>query len=160
MLAIENTKLCTVCGKPVGADHYASNPHRHKECHKARMRQVRADRIEYYRDYDRRRFQEDPRRRAHQLASQRKNLDAAKKAESQRKYRAKHSEKAPAVNALNNATRDKRVAKAGHCEICSSTDRIQGHHHDYAKPLDVWWLCDHCHKLLHRLLRAAMRRRA
>lgn len=38
------------------------------------------------------------------------------------------------------------------CEACGrSNDVIEAHHMDYAKSLDVTWLCDRDHKLLHRL---------
>lgn len=31
------------------------------------------------------------------------------------------------------------------CEQCFSTHDVQAHHDDYAKPLDVRWLCRSCH---------------
>lgn len=27
------------------------------------------------------------------------------------------------------------------CQVCGATDGVQGHHEDYSRPLDVWWLC-------------------
>jgi len=36
------------------------------------------------------------------------------------------------------------------CEDCGrDNDKLQAHHCDYSKPLDVRWLCAPCHGLLH-----------
>ncbi len=49
----------------------------------------------------------------------------------------------------NNArARGKLVPSA--CVVCSATENIEGHHDDYAKPLDVRWLCRQCHNKHHR----------
>src|ERR1700732_3034979 len=34
------------------------------------------------------------------------------------------------------------------CVICNDP-KTEGHHHDYAKPLDVWWLCRKHHVAVH-----------
>jgi len=35
------------------------------------------------------------------------------------------------------------------CEICNIKGHVQGHHPDYAKPLEVIWLCPRCHTFVH-----------
>jgi hypothetical protein len=36
------------------------------------------------------------------------------------------------------------------CEKCGSTNHIEMHHRDYAKPFDVQFFCRPCHRALHR----------
>lgn len=40
------------------------------------------------------------------------------------------------------------------CERCGSVT-VEAHHPDYAKPLDVQWLCHRCHQRLHKEMRDA-----
>lgn len=35
------------------------------------------------------------------------------------------------------------------CEICGSIEKIQAHHEDYSKPLDIVWLCIKHHRWIH-----------
>jgi ribosomal protein S27AE len=36
------------------------------------------------------------------------------------------------------------------CENCGSTESVQAHHENYARPLDVAWLCSDCHRQQHQ----------
>jgi len=44
------------------------------------------------------------------------------------------------------------IKKPEVCSKCGSNIRIEGHHEDYTKPLDVQWLCKVCHVARHREL--------
>jgi len=61
----------------------------------------------------------------------------------QRTRRERHREKYLARNAVSNALRNGRLTKQP-CK-CGAT-KVQAHHHDYSRPLDVEWLCFRCHR--------------
>lgn len=83
-----------------------------------------------------------------------KGLEAASEGKhwSQNAWRAPHFEHARVE--LRRALRSGKVVRPATCEHCGITpapmkdgrSAIQGHHHDYAKPLDVQWLCYSCHR--------------
>lgn len=53
--------------------------------------------------------------------------------------------------AVRDAIREGTLIKPSACLACgSSKERIEGHHKDYSKPLEVDWLCQSCHKKEHR----------
>jgi hypothetical protein len=96
-----------------------------KACNKKDVTENRKDKIEYYRAYDRHR-------------GNRKSV------EDMREYRNNYPAKYKAVTMVNNAIRDKRLFKEP-CEACGNKEHIHAHHDDYAKPLNVRWLCPPCH---------------
>lgn len=67
--------------------------------------------------------------------------------------RKRNPEKAKARIAVGNALRSDqgRTPKLfkGPCEVCGTTEKITAHHDDYARPLDVRWLCAQHHADLH-----------
>lgn len=50
---------------------------------------------------------------------------------------------------LIKAVKSGKVQRPTCCSACGSGYRVQGHHPDYSKPLQVVWLCSDCHLLLH-----------
>lgn len=64
-----------------------------------------------------------------------------------RQWRRKYPNKARAHLAVARAIR-KGLLFAEACETCGA-DKAVAHHDDYAKPLNVRWLCQPCHKQWH-----------
>lgn len=55
-----------------------------------------------------------------------------------------------ARNIAKQAVRSGRIIKQA-CKECGEIN-VQGHHEDYNKPLDLTWLCEKHHRLLHKQL--------
>ncbi len=50
-----------------------------------------------------------------------------------------------------NAVRAGILKRPKTCSRCKKTGKIQGHHENYKKPLDVIWLCQPCHFKEHHI---------
>lgn len=50
---------------------------------------------------------------------------------------------------LGRAIASGQIIRPKTCEDCEQEKRLDGHHDDYSKPLEVKWLCRSCHQLLH-----------
>lgn len=124
------------------------------ECAKSDVKSNRIERKEHYQEYDRRRGDKPDRvaaRRAYAKTAEGKASADEAKAKWARENRIKRR----AQNAVSNAVRDGRISKQL-CFICGSVD-AEAHHADYDRPLDVTWLCDKHHKLLHKEHRESLR---
>ena len=64
-------------------------------------------------------------------------------------------EKRRAQKAIESSLRKGEMARQP-CERCGSTVRIQAHHDDYSRPLDVMWLCQTHHKERHKELSSGL----
>lgn len=96
------------------------------ECTRSDVRRNYSSKREQYRLYDQER-QQRPERKQLKLVYQ-------------TNHRKLNPEKYKARNALNNAIRDGKIQRQP-CEVCGTTSRVEGHHADYSKPLEVHWLC-------------------
>jgi hypothetical protein len=65
-----------------------------------------------------------------------------------REYEKTHrtEEKTRASNYVTRKLKDKRPLE---CSLCGEIARIEGHHEDYGKPLEVIWCCPPCHRQIH-----------
>lgn len=107
-----------------------------KECVKCRVKDHRSRNAESIRLYDRERAKSAVRK-----------MHLAKMS---RRFREENPRKYTAHTMVNNALRDGRMTKPDSCEDCGRGGAIHGHHDDYAKPLDVRWLCAVCHSQWHQ----------
>lgn len=134
------TKRCTGCGKSKPTSSFNRRPasadglsYRCKPC-------VAADNRSWL---DRNRERELAKSRARKRGTGRTRLEQERTA---------HPERLAARWALNNAVRDGRITKPKRCEGCgrlTASRRLHGHHTDYAKKLEVEWLCKDCHESRH-----------
>ena len=51
---------------------------------------------------------------------------------------------------LNYHVKSGNILKSTCCDDCNGNIKLEAHHEDYSKPLDVMWLCINCHKKRHR----------
>lgn len=49
------------------------------------------------------------------------------------------------------------LSRPSRCMSCGSDARLDAHHSDYTKPLEIAWLCNPCHRAEHRRIRAEKR---
>ena len=70
-------------------------------------------------------------------------------------YNKKWPDQARAKWQVQKAIQRGKIVKPNCCQMCRlpfPAQKLQAHHHDYSKPLDVSWYCDACHKIVHKEL--------
>ena len=56
---------------------------------------------------------------------------------------------------VKQAIKNGELTRPVRCQECGSkANRIEGHHEDYGKPLEVIWLCTRCHSYRHNANRS------
>jgi ribosomal protein S27AE len=64
-------------------------------------------------------------------------------------------EQARAKWLVQKAVQRGKIKKPSCCQQCGQSfpaHKLQAHHHDYSRPLDVSWYCGPCHKMVHKEL--------
>ena len=73
-----------------------------------------------------------------------------------RKWRRLHPTANRAHAILRRAVQSGKVLRPDNCPECNKINcRIEGHHADYSKPLEVIWVCSGCHWKLERGINAS-----
>lgn len=140
-------KTCFKCDEAKPLDAFYPHPqmgdghlNKCKDCTKRDARTHRMDNPEKVRAQDRERAQQPHRK--------------AERNRRSRNYKVTSPEKRKAHLAVQYAMRSGKLVRKP-CAFCESEERVEAHHHDYSKPLDVTWLCSPCHKRFHALERLA-----
>lgn len=114
-------------------DFYPSIPNQCKSCraeYERTYRRLNADRLN---QRDRDRWKNDPERR---------KQTALRTEKARKKYPDRHNARMKVKRAIKSG----RMTRPETCSVCLQGDvRIEGHHEDYSKPLDVIWMCRRCH---------------
>jgi hypothetical protein len=161
-------KKCRECGVEKSLDCFYAHSQmkdghlsKCKECVRDRVTNHRARNIKKIRAYDRARGRLESRKRINRIRGRERyeqykiarrewaKRNKIKMKEARERSNNRYPLKSAARNKLSNAIRDKKIFKTP-CEVCGDT-KVEGHHDDYAKPLEVRWLCIKHHKELHRI---------
>lgn len=144
-------KLCKSCGAKDPALFYGSINTYCKEHWRLKVRQNRVEKIEYYRSFDKLRASMPHRVSAREeYTKTQEGVAAHNKAKF--KWSERNKERKRIIGIVNYNVRCGKVSKPDTCQECGKGNcRIEGHHDDYAKPLDVRWLCSACHRAWHKM---------
>jgi hypothetical protein len=71
--------------------------------------------------------------------------------EANKRFWKRHPERYKNWKIYTSARRLGKLLNPGQCTLCGTKEvKIQAHHFDYSKPLEVTWLCKSCHIEIHR----------
>jgi hypothetical protein len=125
--------MCNKCDQDLpDSAFYSGLGSRCKECHKSRIRFLRANNPEWQ---ERDRIRNSVRDKTTEIKSRKMG------------YKDRRPLAYRAHTLLNTAVKAGKIFR-GSCLFCGS-DKVHGHHRDYSKPLEVIWLCAKCHFRLH-----------
>lgn len=156
-------RKCKVCGevKPI-TDYYKHGDYydtKCKECAKAYTRKYNAEHNDERKAYKKKYYAEnreridaehhkwiDENRDKHNEYTrnwQRRNKEMVY--EYTKQYRKNNPDKYKATSRINHLVEKGKLTKPIACEVCGTVGRVEAHHADYSKPLDVMWVCKKCH---------------
>lgn len=157
-------KRCISCGLKKPTSDFYKHPGmadghlgKCKACCKEQAIENRAKNIDRVREYDRERGMLPHRVEARRQYQQTEAGKAAHAAANARWQSMQPARKAANV-ILNNAVRDGRIVPWPMCAVPEcKTKKVEGHHPDYDRPLDVVWLCNKHHRECHKMFTDLMR---
>lgn len=152
------TKICRKCGRELSLNDFyvhkeMSDGHLNfcKDCVRSRVAKHREDNIERIREYDRNRPNAKERNREEKERIKQNPKRYERYQEQKKEWANKNKYKIQAQRKVRNALKQEKIIRLDKCEVCDKTNcKIEAHHYDYSKPLDVIGLCVECHKNVHK----------
>ena len=141
--------ICNKCGG--SGPFYPYRPRVCIECERARVRayyEVNRERVQTTNRSYRKANLEQVRALDRRIARERNG--SLERVAQRAAWIARNPEKARAQAILHKAVERKKILKPTTCSKCGAEGRIEAHHPDYSKPLEVIWLCRIHHVEAHR----------
>jgi len=152
-------KKCFKCNCLKNLDEFYKHPkmadghvNKCKECNKKDVKNNRSKKLNYYREYDKMRFQRDEHRKKYNRDWMKSEKGAEFIIAYREKWQDSNPEKKAAHDIVRAAVSSGKLKKPDNCSNCGDyTEKrmLHGHHGDYNKPLAVEWLCIWCHSKHH-----------
>jgi len=149
-------KKCFKCGEEKELSEFYKHPqtkdgrlNKCKECSKKEVKKNRIDNVEHYKDYEKKRYEKSGARYKNKNY-QEEYRKTERSRESKRSWAKRNKHKRRAQGKLSKELNKNTIIRPVVCSICGCDKKnIEGHHHDYNKPLDVVWCCIECHGDIH-----------
>ena len=144
---VMETKKCSECGRVLPISEFNKNRNS-KDGLQDRCR-------ECFSRYNKRRYASNPEKFKKDVKSY-KEANPRKVLETRMKTCAKSPTQKNAYRVVDAALKSGDLIRPSFCSACGCSDaehRIEAHHYDYSKPLDVIWLCTPCHARVDALRR-------
>lgn len=106
----------------------------------ARLREYYKDNLEKMREQGRERQQ----RYMQTEKGKQTHLEASKR------WKEQNKEKYYAHQKVKKAIQTGKLIRSEICDVCKKDGKIEAHHEDYSKPLEVIWMCQYCHLYHHQ----------
>lgn len=144
-------KQCFKCGRTLDLSEFYKHPNmadghlnKCKECARKYSIKNRNDKIDYYREYDKKRMYAPQRIKAREEYAK---SEAGKKVryKTTKKYRTKHPERAKIYRDCEKTLNNPHI-----CSQCGGDIMVEAHHDNYNEPFKVRWLCRLCHRQWHK----------
>jgi len=72
--------------------------------------------------------------------------------EKEKRYRSKNLFKIRARVKVYDHIKQGKISRPDVCSRCGRVGKIEAHHADYSKPLDILWVCRPCHYKVHETI--------